>query len=179
MQGTMSSSQFRRPRHPIGWIGALALVLTIGGCASANKRYQQGSELERQGQYVEAARKYIDALKKDGEHPQARAGLREVGPRAVDSFLENARLAAASGREPDAADGYLRLDEFLAAAASVGEPLAHPSDYAAQRRTMFDEAIGALIDDGRAYEEAGEWYAAKRAYRRAADISPTPSRSVG
>ena len=31
MQGTMSSSQFRRPRHQLWWIGALALVLTIGG----------------------------------------------------------------------------------------------------------------------------------------------------
>ena len=167
MQEIARSFQFLRPRQPIRWLGAMTLVLAIGGCASANKRFEQGSELERQGQYVEAARKYIDALKKDGEHPQARAGLREVGPRAVDSFLENARLAAASGREPDAAGGYLRLDEFLAAAASVGEPLARPSDYAAQRRTMFDEAIGALIDDGGAAEEAGQWYAAKRAYRRA------------
>ena len=167
MQGIIRSFQFRRPRHPIRWIGAISLVLTIGGCASANKRYEQGYELERQGQYVQAARKYIDALKKDGDHPEARVRLREVGPRAVDSFLENARLAAASGREPDAADSYLRLDKFLAAAAAVGEPLARPSDYAAQRRTMFDEAIGALIDDGHAYEEAGNWYAAKRAYNRA------------
>ncbi len=167
MQGIMRSLQFRRPRQPIMMIGAITLVLTIGGCASANKRYQQGSELERQGQYVEAARKYIDALKKDGDHAEARAKLREVGPRAVDSFLENARRAAASGRKPDAADSYLRLDEFLAAAAAVGEPLARPSDYAAQRRTVFDEAIEALIHDGRASEEAGEWYAARRAYRRA------------
>ncbi|MCZ6755900.1 MAG: hypothetical protein O7E49_11360 [Gemmatimonadetes bacterium] len=174
MQGIMRSVQFLRPRYSSRWVGALALVLAIGGCASANKRYQQGSELEQQGRYIEAARKYIDALKKDGDHPQARARLRAVGPRAVNSFLENAQLAAGSGRVADAADSYLRLDEFFAAAAAVGEPIPRPSDYADQRRTMFDEAIGALIADGRASEEAGAWYAAKRAYHRADRYFPDP-----
>ena len=174
MQGIMPTFQFLRPRHSSRWVGALMLVLTIGGCASANKRYEQGSELERQGQYVEAARKYIDALKKDGEHTEARARLRAVGPLAVSSFLENAELAATSGREADAADSYLRLDEFLAAAAAVGEPIPRPSDYADRRRATFDEAIAALIDDGRASEEVGAWYAAKRAYNRADRYFPDP-----
>jgi tetratricopeptide (TPR) repeat protein len=167
MQGIMHHIQQLPTRHASRWVGALTLALTIAGCASANKRYEQGYELEQQGQYIQAARKYIDALKKDGQHPEARARLREIGPRAVNSFLENAELAAASGREADAADSYLRLDEFLASAAAVGEPLPRPSDYADQRRAMFDEAIGALIDDGRSSEEIGAWYAAKRAYNRA------------
>ena len=167
MQRIRYRFQFLRPRHSSRWVGALTLALTIGGCASANKRYEQGSELEQQGQYVEAARKYIDALKKDGDHSEARAGLRKVGPPAVNTFLENAELAAASGREADAADSYLRLDQFLAATAGVGVPIPPPSNYAGQRRAVFDEAIAALIDDGRASEEAGEWYAAKRAYNRA------------
>ena len=174
MQPIRPRFQFSGARHSGKWVGALALLLTISGCASANKRYQQGAELEQQGQYVEAARKYIDALKKDGDHPEARTRLREVGPRAVNSFLENAELAAASGREADAADSYLRLDQFLAAAAGVGEPIPHPADYADQRRAVFDQAIASLIDDGRASEAAGEWYSAKRAYNRADRYYPGP-----
>lgn len=167
MQVIKRSVQLTRPRHSCGWLSAVTLALAIVGCASANKRFEQGVELEQQGQYVQAARKYIDALKKDDTHAGARARLREVGPRAVDSFLENAQRAAASGRLPDAADSYLRLDEFLAAAAAVGEPLPRPTDYAEQRRVMFDEAIEALIDEGRVSEEAAAWYAAKRSYDRA------------
>lgn len=166
-------SIYSSPQPPsIGW-SVLALALIAAGCASANKRYEQGMDLEQQGRYEEAARKYIDALKKDRDHAEARARLREVGPPAVDGFLESAHLAAAADREPDAADSYLRLDQFFAAAAAVGVPLPHPTEYADQRRAMFDEAIEALIDDGRASEDAAAWYAAKRSYDRAERYFPS------
>lgn len=160
---------FQGARGRISWerAAALTLVLLLSGCASANKRYEQGIELEQQGQYIEAARKYIDALKKDRNHAEARDRLRLVGPRAIDEYLQSAGQALAAGREPDAADNYVALDAFLASAASVGERLPLPADYAAQRREVFDQAIASLIADGYASEERGEWYAAKRAYDRA------------
>lgn len=150
----------------------LAAMVLVGCGASASKRYEQGLELQRQGQYVEAAQKYIEALRKDPEFAQARTSLREVGPLAVADLHRSAIYAAESGRAPDAADGYLRLDGFLESAADVGEPLAAPADYPALRRETFDSAIELLIETGQVAAESGEWYAAMRSYERAERYFP-------
>ncbi|HKP76282.1 MAG TPA: hypothetical protein VJT67_12215, partial [Longimicrobiaceae bacterium] len=65
--------------------GASALVaaLALAGCASASKRYEQGVQLEQQGRPADAARRYIDALKKDPSLSDARARLLDAGQRAI------------------------------------------------------------------------------------------------
>jgi tetratricopeptide (TPR) repeat protein len=151
----------------------LCLVVVTAGCASANKRYEQGQELEAEGRYIEAARKYIDALKKDRDHAEARERLQAVGPMAVGEFLESADLSVASGRQPDAADSYLRLEGFLNEMAAVGERPPLPEGYQARRRALFDEAITVLIEDGQEAEARAEWYAAERAYDRADRYYPS------
>jgi tetratricopeptide (TPR) repeat protein len=120
---------------------ALALTLAAGACASATDRLQQGMELEQRGRPVDAARRYIDALKKDASLADARVRLQETGDRAVRDYLAEAAATEARGHSGSAANVLFQLDELRRDASAVGVTLAVPADYAAQRRAMMDRAV--------------------------------------
>src|SRR5689334_8853425 len=69
---------------------SVAAVLALSACASANKRFGQGQDLENQGRPAEAAERYIQALKKDSRQDSARAGLRRAGAAALGQYMATA-----------------------------------------------------------------------------------------
>ncbi|HLL83438.1 MAG TPA: hypothetical protein VK420_12325 [Longimicrobium sp.] len=129
--------------------GSAALMLILAGCASAEKRMNQGLTLEQRGRPADAAERYIDALKKDPSLATARARLQETGDRAVGEAISESASLGASGRAAEAANTLLRLDALGRDAAAVGVRLNLPADYAQRRRATFDRAI----DDAIAYAE--------------------------
>jgi len=151
---------------------AALCLLTAAGCASAGKRYDQGIEAEGRGEYVEATKRYIDALKKDRNHAEARDRLRQVAPKAVDTYLGRMETALANGQPQQAAEEYRSLEALNRSAAAVGEPLPLPDDYRASRRAVFDAAIDYLLAQGAEAEAAGQWSSAKRAYDQADRYQP-------
>jgi tetratricopeptide (TPR) repeat protein len=117
----------------------VAVVLAVtASCASATKRFEQGQELEQQGRPLEAAQRYIEALKKDPSLAEARQRLLETGGIAVATAARDADGFARSGNWPDAADVLRNADELLHDAARVGVTLPTPAGYTEQRSvTMF------------------------------------------
>jgi tetratricopeptide (TPR) repeat protein len=138
-------------------IAALLPLALAAGCMSAGKRYEQGLTLEARGRPAEAARRYIDALRRDPSLADARARLQETGARAVDQALIEARAAADAGAPDDAAETLLQLDDLRRDAAAVGTELAVPADYAQYRRDVLDEAINGAVDESAALVENGRF----------------------
>ena len=64
-----------------------ALVVAGSACTSATKRLEQGQQLEQQGRRTDAARRYIDALRKDPSLTEARQRLFETGNGGLDARL--------------------------------------------------------------------------------------------
>ncbi|HEU0055533.1 MAG TPA: hypothetical protein VFQ39_20235, partial [Longimicrobium sp.] len=155
---------------------AMLAALALGACASAQKRYEQGVELEQAGRPADAARRYIDALKKEPGLAEARARLQDAGDRAVDDFLAQSSAYAAAGQDAEAADAFLRLDDLRRDANEVGVRLNVPGDYAARRRTAFDGAIRRSLDDADASARQGDWSSAiSRLERAAGRWEPSPN----
>jgi len=152
----------------------LLLSLVFLACASATKRLEQGAELEQQGRYTEAAMRYIQALRKDPYLPEAREGLARVGAQAITQNRTDAARFRALGSFVQAADLYRASDDLVAAAASVGVPLAVADGYAASRRTIFDEAIDHLLHLARTAEAKSLWAEALAAYEQVALYEPRP-----
>lgn len=154
--------QLRVPARPF----AVAIVLLglLAGCPNAAKRYEQGMELEQRGRPVDAALRYVEALRKEPGLAEARARLAETGARAVDGLLGESAALDASGRPTQAAETLLRLDALRRDAAGVGVPLGAPDDYAARRRAVFDRAIDSAVGGA---PGAGGWDAALRRLERA------------
>ena len=68
-------------------IGALSLLLVFAliNCASVEKRYKKGQEMESKGRLEEAAQRYIKVLAKDPSMQDARVRLEDVAdPRRRD-----------------------------------------------------------------------------------------------
>jgi hypothetical protein len=146
--------------HRLRRAAAIAAMLPLAlaaGCMSAGKRYEQGLTLEARGRPAEAARRYVDALRRDPSLADARARLQETGARAVDQALAEARTASDAGAHDDAAETLLQLDDLRRDVAAVGTELAVPADYAQYRRDVLDRAIEDAVDRSAALAESGRF----------------------
>jgi hypothetical protein len=120
---------------------ALLPLLLVTGCMSASKRLDQGIRLEERGQPTEAARRYIDALRRDPSLANARIRLQETGAVAVEHLLAESDAHARGGTRGAAAESLLALDALARDAAGVGVRLTLPDGYAEHRRAALDRAI--------------------------------------
>src|SRR5829696_2586814 len=129
-------------------VAALLPLAMAAGCMSAGKRLEQGIKLEERGRPADAARRYVDALRRDPNLADARARLQESGRLAVEQCLAESGAHSSAGNPSDAAEALLQLDALRRDVASVGVELAVPADYAQHRRAVLDAAIEGSIHQG-------------------------------
>ena len=110
-----------RSIKPILYI--LLILFVLGGCASADKRFEQGNEMEAKGRYDQAVMRYVQALEKDHTYEPARIRLMEVGNLAIEEHLADSETRVQRG-DPVGAIWGLRLDTLGAAVILVGSLVA-------------------------------------------------------
>lgn len=156
---------------------AFSVALSLTACASANKRFEQGQELQRAGRPADAAERYIQALKKDSRLDSARAGLRTAGAAAIDGYL---RTAADPVTQPDAAaEQYLAIDDLSRRALEVGIFLPPPNDYDSRKRAAFDRAISDAVADAPLLAAQRQFADALRRLERAANAyQPSSAQAI-
>ncbi len=138
-------------------VAALLPLTMAAGCMSANKRLEQGMKLEERGRPADAARRYVDALRRDPNLADARARLQESGRLAVEQYLSESDAASSAGAHGDAAESLLQLDALRRNAAAVGVELAVPADYAQHRRAVLDAAIEGAVDQSAQLAQSGRF----------------------
>lgn len=141
----------------------------IAGCVTTKDRYENAQDLAAEGRHVESVRSYVRVLEADSDWTEAREELEAVGPRAVDDLLAEADSQAADGRYEDAVATLRTLDDLRADTEAVGVTLEVPDDYAEYRADLIRMAADALVEEGAAAEDAGDWADAAEAYERARD----------
>ncbi len=153
---------------------SLLILAVLGGCASADKRFNQGSEMEAKGQYEQAVMRYVQALEKDSSLDAARNRLIEVGDLAIIDQLAEADSWISRSDPVKAADHYRRADNVVTRARSVGVRLALPQDYNNQRRDVFENAFENLLAHSAMAREQGRWQESLASSQRARqDFEPT------
>ena len=145
---------------------ALLLVLAVG-CASAEKRVEQGQEAEQEGRWEEATHRYLDALRKDPGYPGAREKATQAGSRAVADYLKTAAGMESSGQYDRAVTEYRRVDALVAACAAQRVVLSVPGDYQQRRDGVFQRAFDATATSAETAAAAGDWARALDLWRRA------------
>lgn len=165
---------------PLARRAALLLALAaVAGCASASKRYEQGVQLEQQGRAADAARRYIDALKKDASLADARTRLADAGQRAIADYLRDADAADAGARYADAAEALQQVDDLRADASGVGVPLAVPAGYEQRRASTFARAVDAALAEADAALGSRDYAGAVRVLDRIGQRwRPTPEQQA-
>ena len=138
-------------------IAALALMVFANSCASATKRYEQGQELEQQGRDADAARRYLDAVKKDPALAEARQRLLETGARAIADFARQADALEVTGSHTDAADVLRTGDALIRDAAGAGVALQAPADYAQKHVSIFGRAVDQAIEEAATSTQRGDY----------------------
>jgi hypothetical protein len=148
------------------------LLLPLLACASAEKRFEQGLELESQGAYVAAAERYVQALEKDPQHHAAREHLIDVGQRAITGFLDEAASQRDAGQPVPAADAYRAIQSLVRRAATVDVALTVPAAYASQRREALAHATQWLFEQAAIARKRQQWREATGYYRRIEQYEP-------
>lgn len=155
-------------------------ALSLTACASANKRLEQGQDLQRSGRPAEAAERFIQALKKDSRLDSARAGLKSAGAATIAGYLNT---AADPATQPDgAADAFVAIDDLSRRALDVGVFLVPPNDYDARRRSAFDKAIADDISDAPLLTGQRQFSSALNRLARASNVyqpNPTQASAIG
>lgn len=150
----------------------MAFLLLLLGCASATKRLEQGTELEDQGRYSEAAARYIQALQKDPGLVEARERLARLGSEVLVQDYGDAARFRTLGKPIEAANLLRQGDALVQDAANVGVPLSLPDGWAELRRTSFDEACDLWLRLGRSAESQTRWAEALHAYEQVDAYEP-------
>jgi len=144
----------------------LALIFALINCASVEKRYRKGQEMESKGRLEEAAQRYIRVLKKDPSMQDARVRLEDVGAQLIDTYLEQAGAYESTGAYESAVAALNRIDNLRRRTSQVGVVLSVPEGYEDFRQEMIDAAIASLFEQGELNEQAGNWAEALRRYDR-------------
>jgi hypothetical protein len=138
-------------------LAALLPLTMAAGCMSAGKRLEQGIRLEERGRPADAARRYVDALRRDPRLADARVRLQESGALAIQQYLTESDAATSAGEPGDAAETLLQLDALRRDAAAVGVELAVPADYPQHRRAVLDAAIEGAVDQSAQLAQSGRF----------------------
>ncbi len=156
----------------------LALIFALINCASVEKRYRKGQEMESKGRLEEAAQRYIKVLRKDPSMQDARVRLEDVGAQLINTYLEQTHAYESTGNYENAVSTLNRIDSLRRRTSQVGVVLSVPEGYEDYRQEMIDAAITSLFEQGESSEQAGNWAEALRRYERlrAYPLSPTQAR---
>jgi len=147
--------------------------LLLLGCASAQRQYERGMELEVQGRFADAARYYADAIKRKPDlNSMVRGRLRESGRQAIEAYVADARIHHQAARHVDAADRYRDADAIIEIGLSVRETIVVPARYGEDRRAAFDRGIEELLAEGDAARAQKRYEAAITHFQRARRYDP-------
>jgi tetratricopeptide (TPR) repeat protein len=145
---------------------SLILIFALMDCASVEKRFKKGQELESKGRLEEAAQRYIKVLSKDSTMVEARQRLEDVGSQLIDMYIEQAYAYQSSEAYENAVSSLNRIDSLRRRSGQVGVMLSVPDGYEDFRQEMIDAAVVSLFFQGEDAEQAGNWAEALRKYER-------------
>ena len=155
-------------RQPLAFFLLILLGLPLlAGCAGSKERYERGVELAARGRYAEAVR-YYAAVMEQKPTKTARERLLEVGARAADELLAEARAAEREGAYDEALAVLARLDALRAEGERVGVALPVPDDVAVYRTSMLEAAIAVRLREAERAERTGDWAKALETYEAVA-----------
>ena len=176
MNSQAPPSNFLENLKPISLPSALPLflslvliALTSAGCVSTEKRFERAVTHEESGEYIKAAKYYLDVLEREPGMKNAKEGLIRTGTIAVDNYLDLAREKEQQEAFTQAINVLDELDEFRADASRAGVDLPIEPNYSEYRGRLENMAIESLITEGRLAEQRGNWEGAINLYEQVLD----------
>lgn len=131
------------------YIGILLLVFSLSACSGSKRMYKQGQELESAGMYEDAARSYMDALRRDNDNIEALIALRSVGQIVVDDLYADFFNAVQGGENKAAIDSYLKAENFRTELRRYNVNIERPSGHEEEYRTALSAYLEIQYQNGR------------------------------
>jgi len=162
----------KRKKRKFLLVLSLFLIFALNYCASTEKRFKKGKEMESKGRFEEAARYYIKVMEKDPTWEETRQRLENVGPQAIEILLNQAYAFKSAEAYEDVVVVLNRIDDLRRRSDKVGVMLPVPNDYADFRKEMTTAAIISLFKQAEYSEQAGDWAEAIRKHERLKRLYP-------
>ena len=147
------------------------LFAPLAGCVT-QQMLREGERLEREGQFLAAALRYLDVLDRDAKNEQAQNGLKKIGPDAYSQGLAVATSAESAKRYPAAADAYQALSVFIERMKNRRLLSFDTIDANAKALEMADKAAEQMYATGEQAFAARRWTEAITAYKEAQRFKP-------
>jgi tetratricopeptide (TPR) repeat protein/curli biogenesis system outer membrane secretion channel CsgG len=159
-------------RHRVGVLALAMLVLVLGGCATGKADFDLAQTLVGQQKFDEAIRAYEQALQKEPDNAQYRAGLAQARAAAAQEQLRSATaVAGAMAPIPEVDRGLQAIERAFRYDPQHQPSLAFQSRLRERRAALVAE-LERLLAEGRSFAQRQEWAQAEQAAVRALAIDP-------
>jgi tetratricopeptide (TPR) repeat protein len=160
-------------QHARHRVGVLALaMLVLGGCATGKPDFDQAQALLGQQKFDEAIRAYEQALQKEPDNPQYRAGLAQARAAAAQEQLRSATAVAGAMAQIAEVDRGLQAIERAFRYDPQHQPSLAFQSRLRERRAALVAELERVLAEGRSFAQRGEWAQAEQAAVRALAIDP-------
>ncbi len=105
----------------------LTSILIIEGCSGTKKYAKQALEFEAAGMYKDAAKYYLESLRRDPNNIEARIGLKNNGEKVFQDYLDSFFTAKATGDNKKAIYTYIDATNYAEKLKSYNITVEEPS----------------------------------------------------
>lgn len=89
-----------------------SLFILLQSCSGTKKYAKQALQFEAAGMYQDAAKNYLESLRRDPNNIEARIGLRSNGKKVFQDYLDDFFVAKATGENKKAVYAYLDAQKY-------------------------------------------------------------------
>ncbi len=148
-----------------------SLVL-LQSCTGTKKYAKQAMQFESAGMYTDAAKNYLESLRRDPNNIEARIGLKKNGEKVFQDHLDRFFTAKATGEKKKAVYAYLDAQAYADVLSSYNIGVEQPSYMKKDFEMVKDAYLEELYNEGKMRMGESSYAEAENIFKEVKSLDP-------
>lgn len=150
----------------------LILSVLLQSCTGTKKYAKQAMQFESAGMYTDAAKNYLESLRRDPNNIDARIGLKKNGEKVFQDHLDRFFTAKATGEKKAAVYSYLDAQAYADILSSYNISVEQPSYMKNDFEMVKDAYLEELYNEGKMLMGKASYAAAENIFKEVKSLEP-------
>lgn len=148
------------------------IVCLLPACSGTKRMAKKAMKYEEKGLYKEAARYYMESLRRDKENIDAQLGLQTNGQKVLDDMFREFDNAQAANNDKVVVYGYLEAKEYYDQVMNMGVRLDYPAYYDDYYKESKSRYISQVYEQADHYFDRRDFAKAEALYSEVISLNP-------
>ncbi len=154
------------------YFSVFALFLLFTSCSGTKKFAKQASEFESAGMYQDAAKNYLESVRRDPNNIEARVGLKKNGEKVFQDYLDDFFTAKATGDNKQAVYVYLDAQKYAETLNNYNIELEEPSYIKSDFEVIKGDYLESQYNEGKVLMGQEDYKSAERIFAEILTLDP-------